>query len=299
MEIQILTPTQAQPLPPIQWNYAEVKAWIEDGLARYKGIVYDETQIAEAKKDRANLNKLVQALDAKRKEMKALYLNPYEEFEAQAKELTTMVKEQSAAIDAQVKAYDDRRKEEKLAKIKTELYAPMIDGLADLVPYEKLHDPKWLNVTCSINTIGTEMARKIESIVAGLEAIDKMGLSQNMATRVKGVFLQKFDLAAAIAEKERIEKMEASLRQYEDTKAERNGVSAEQNTPKEEQTIQNPERKYTPPEPAAPVSAQQNGIDAGEKIHTVVFRIHVTAAQLNGLGAYMRANNIKPERVQN
>ena len=289
MEIQILTPTQAQPLPPIQWNYAEVKAWIEDGLARYKGIVYDETQIAEAKKDRANLNKLVQALDAKRKEMKALYLNPYEEFEAQAKELTTMVKEQSAAIDAQVKAYDDRRREEKLEKIKTECYVPMIGNLGKLVPYEKLHNPKWLNVTCSAGTIATEMAQKIENIVSGLEAIDKMGLSQNMATRVKGVFLQKFDLAAAIAEKERIEKMEASLQQYEDTKAAQNAGTAEKSSAP----------KYTPSEPAAPVSAQQNGTDAGEQIHTVVFRIHVTAAQLNGLGAYMRANNIKPERVQN
>lgn len=292
MEIQILTPTQAQPLPQIQWNYAEVKAWIEDGLTRYKGVVYDESQIAEAKKDRANLNKLVQALDAKRREMKALYLHPYEEFEAQAKELAAMVKDQATAIDAQVKAYDDRRKQEKLEKIKAELYTPMIDGLADLVPYDKLHDPKWLNVTCSVSTIGTEMARKIENVVAGLDAIDKMGLTPEMASRVKGVFLKKFDLAAAIAEKERIEKMEASLRQYETAKAERNAVSAEQNAPKAEQ-------KYTPPERVEPVRTQYGGDDPAQTIHTVVFRIHVTAAQLQGLGAYMRANNIKPERVQN
>lgn len=288
MEIQILTPTQAQPLPPIKWNYAEVKAWIEDGLSRYKGVVYTESQIAEAKKDRAQLNKLVQAIEAKRREMKQLYLQPYQNFEAEANELIGMVKEQAAEIDTQVKAYDDRRKEEKLEKIKAELYAPMIDGLGDLVPYEKLHDPKWLNVTCSVNTIGTEMAQKIENIVAGLDAIDKMGLSPNMASRIKGVFLKKFDLAAAIAEKERIEKMEASLRQYEGAKeAQKPAPTENSSTP-----------KYTPPEPAASVSAQQNGIGAGEKIHTVVFRIHVTAAQLNGLGAYMKANNIKPERVQ-
>lgn len=294
MEIQILTPTQAQPLPPIQWNYAEVKAWIEDGLARYKGIVYDESQIAEAKKDRANLNKLVQALDAKRKEMKSLYLNPYEEFEAQAKELIALVKEQAAAIDAQVKAYDDRRREEKLEKIKTECYAPMIGNLAQLVPYEKLHDPKWLNVTCSAGTIATEMARKIENIVSGLDAIDKMGLSPEMVTRIKGIFLKKFDLAAAIAEKERIEKEQAALAEYE---ANRRSANAEQNAPAAEQTAHNPEQKYTPPEPVEPVRTQHSGNTTGEKIHTVVFRIHVTAAQLQSLGAFMKANNIKPERV--
>lgn len=287
MEIQILTPTQAQPLPPIQWNYAEVKAWIEDGLARYKGLVYDESQIAEAKKDRANLNKLVQALDSKRKEMKSLYLNPYEEFEAQAKELIALVKEQAAAIDAQVKAYDDRRREEKLEKIKTECYAPMIGNLAQLVPYDKLHDPKWLNVTCSAGTIATEMARKIENIVSGLDAIDKMGLSPEMVTRIKGIFLKKFDLAAAIAEKERIEKMEASLRQYEETKAAQNSATAENSSAP----------KYTPPKPVEPVQAQSGSTTPDETIHTVVFRIRVTAAQLHGLGAYMKANNIRPERV--
>ena len=236
----------------------------------------------------------MQALDAKRKEMKALYLNPYEEFEAQAKELIAMVKEQSAAIDMQVKAYDDRRREEKLEKIKTECYAPLIGNLDKLVPYDKLHDPKWLNVTCSAGTIATEMARKIENIVSGLDAIDKMGLAPELAERIKGVFLKRFDLAAAIAEKERIEKEQAALAEYE---ARKRAAQAEQNAPVAEQTAHNPEQKYTPPEPAAPVSSQQNGTEAGEKIHTVVFRIHVTAAQLHGLGAYMRANNIRPERV--
>ena len=287
MEIQILTPTQAQPLPPIQWNYAEVKAWIEDGLARYKGVVYDETQIAEAKKDRANLNKLAQAIDAKRKEMKAMYLAPYEAFEAQAKELTAMVKEQSAAIDAQVKAYDERRKEEKLEKIKTELYVPMIDYLAELVPYEKLHDPRWLNVSCSVSTIGTEMAQKIERIVSGLDAIDKMNLDDALAEQTKCAFLKNFDLAAAIKGTERILEQRAALERL------RADAEAQKAAPAENSSAP----KYTPPEPAAPVSAQQNDLGAGEKIHTVIFRIHVTGAQLKGLGDYMRATNIKPERV--
>ena len=179
----------------------------------------------------------------------------------------------------------------------------MIFGLETLVPYEKLHDPKWLNVTCSASTIGTEMARKIENIVAGLDAIDKMGLSPEMAERIKGVFLKNFDLAAAIAEKERIEKQQAALAEYEAkqraARAEQNAPAAEQNAPAAEQTAPNADQKYTPQEPAAPVVERQSAPPQDETIHTVVFRIRVTAAQLNGLGAYMRANNIKPERVQN
>ena len=287
MEIQVFSPSQTQPLPPVEWNYPEVKKWIEDGLARYKGVVYDESQIAEAKKDRATLNKLIQALDAKRKEMKALYLNPYEEFEAQAKELIAMVKEHAAAIDAQVKTYDDRRKQEKLERIKAEIYAPMVDGLGALVPYEKLHDPRWLNVSCSVSTIGTEMAQKIERIVSGLEAIDKLDLDAALTEQAKSAFLDDFDLAAAIKITERILEQRAALERLRaDAEAQKAAAAEETSAP-----------KYTPPEPAEPVKTRFSDNNAAEKIHTVVFRIRVTTAQLNGLGEYMRANNIRPERV--
>ena len=291
MEIQVLSPTQAHPLPPVEWNYTEVKRWIEEGLARYKGLVYDETQIAVAKKDRANLNKLVQAIESERRKMKQIYLQPYQSFEAQANELIAMVKEQAGAIDSQVKTYDERRKQEKLEQIKASCYTPMIGNLAKLVPYEKLHDPKWLNVSCSASTIGTEMARKIDSIISGLDAIDKMGLAPDLAERIKGVFLKQFDLAAAIAEKDRIEKEQAALAEYKAAQAEQMSQNAEQNTPAADQ-------KYTQPEPAVPARTRYSEGNTAEAIHTVVFRIRVTAAQLNGLGEYMRANNIRPERVQ-
>lgn len=287
MEIQVFTPTQAQPLPPIEWNYAEVKAWIENGLARYKGIVYDETQIAAAKKDRAQLNKLVQAIETKRREMKQMYLQPYQDFEGQANELIGMVKEQAGEIDSQVKAYDERRKQEKREKIIAEIYTPMIDRLADLVPYERLHDPRWLNVTCSMATIGTEMARKIESIVAGLDAIDRLALDDALMEQTKATFLNDFDLAAAIKQTERILEQRAALERLRaDAEAQKAAVA--DNTP---------EPKYTQPEPAEPARTRFSEDNTAEKIHTVVFRIRVTAAQLKGLGDYMKANNIRPERV--
>ena len=286
MEIQIYTPTQAQPLPPVEWNYEEVKRWLEDGLARYKGIVYDDTQIALAKTDRANLNKLVAAIDTKRKEMKALYLQPYAEFEAQAKTLVEMVKTQVAEIDAQVKAFDNFRREEKLAQIKAEIYAPMIDTLAELVPYERLHDPKWLNVTCSINTIGSEMAQKIERIVSGLDAIDKLALDEALTEQAKGVFLRSFDLAAAIGETERVMAERAKLERY-------TSAQQAQSAPPAAQTTSDENTQPAAEQPTA--TAEQPAAD--EKVYSVTFRIHVTKAQLDGLGAYMKANNIKPERV--
>ena len=284
MEIQVYNPTQAQPLPVVKWNYLEVKQWVEDGLQAYKGRVYTNDTITEAKKDRASLNKLATAIDEKRKEMKAMYLAPYEQFEKEAKELIGMIKTVSAEIDAQVKAYEEFRKQEKQQFIEEQIYKPLIGSLAELVPYKRLHNPKWLNVTTSVAEIGDEMARTVEKIESGLKAIDRLNLEADIAERVKSVFLQNFDLAAAIAEKDRIEAEREKMARY---RAAQQAQVAEAMP----QAISAPAEEEKPTQPAQQPTA------ADEKLLTVVFRIHVTKAQLDGLGAYMRANGIKPERV--
>lgn len=283
MEIQVYNPTQAQPLPTVKWNYLEVKQWVEDGLQAYKGRVYTNDTITEAKKDRANLNKLATAIDDKRKEMKALYLAPYEQFEAEAKELVNMIKTVSAEIDAQVKAYDEFRKQEKLVFIKSQIYAPIVGILADLIPFDKILNPKWLNVTTSANDVSADISRTVEKVESGLKAIDKLNLEADIAERVKSVFLLNFDLAAAIAEKERIEAEREKMARYQ---AAQQAQAAEAKP----QPISAPVENETPPQPTQQPQAE-------EKIYTVAFRIHVTKAQLDGLGAYMRENGIKPERV--
>ena len=287
MEIQIFNPTNNQPLPQVQWNYPELKAWLTEGLKKYDGVVYDDNQITQAKKDRANLNKLADAIDSKRNEMKAMYLQPYEEFEAQAKELTAMVKTVAGTIADQINAYDEFRKSEKLEKIKAELYAPMIDGLADLIPYDKLHDKRWLNVTYSMTAIGTEIAQKIERIVAGLEAIDKMNLDSALTEQTKTTFLEDFNLAAAIQKTERILEQRAALER----------LKADAEAKKAAESENAPAPKYTPLEAETPTAARFSDDNTAEPIHTVVFRIRVTESKLKLLGQFMRENGIRPERV--
>ena len=288
MEIKIIAPTNGQPLPAVEWNYTEVKQWLEDGLAAYKGRVYTEETVTEAKKDRANLNKLADAIAGKRKEMKAMYLQPYEEFEAQAKELEAMVKNQSAEIDAQVKTFENFKKEEKLKNIK-EMYSGMIGNLAGLVPYDKLHNPKWLNVSTSETAIATELSAKIDRIIAGLSSIDSLNLEPDIAEQVKGAFLKDFDLAAALAERERIEKQRAELAAYEARK------STQQNegkyTPAE--TVQSAEVKA---ETAEPTTTEVH-TETEQEIHTVAFRVWATSEQLEALKSFLKNNNIKYGRA--
>lgn len=275
MEIQIFNPTQAQPLPEIQWNYAELRQQLEAGLANYKGLAYGDDQIGEAKKDRAKLNKLADAIDGKRKEMKALYLRPYESFEAQAKELVGMVKATVREIDDQVKAYEAEKKRQKQEAIEAQ-YQAMIGDLAELVPYSRLHNPKWLNVSAGMGTICQELGGKIDRITAGLAAIDGLQLPPELAGPVKSTFLRDFDLAAALAEKDRLQRQQEELARYEAAKA-----AQVSQTP--------PVAMQSAPEPEEP--------PVEEEIFTVDFRVRATRAQLQGLKQAMISLGIKPERI--
>ena len=284
MEIQIFNPTQAQPLPEISWNYAELKQQLEAGLANYKGLAYSDDQIGEAKKDRAKLNKLADAIDGKRKEMKALYLRPYEAFEAQAKELVGTVKATVREIDDQVKAYEAARKEEKLRAIQ-EQYRAMIGDLAELAPYERLHNPRWLNATAGMGAICQELGNKIDRITAGLTAIDGLQLPPELAGPVKAIFLRDFDLAAALAEKDRLQRQQEELARYEAVRA----AQANQMPP------------AAPAAPTAPIATQSaprpEESPTAEEIFTVDFRIRATRVQLQGLKQSMINLGIKPERI--
>lgn len=289
MEIQILAPTQGQPLPPISWNYEEVKQWVMDGLAKYDGLIYDETQMAAAKKDRAALNKLTQAIDAKRKEMKQIYLQPYENFDAQAKELTGMIKERTAAIDLQIKDHEGRKKLEKRQRIIEELYTPMIGDLAELVPYDRLHESKWLNVTCYMSTVSEELGKKIDRIISGLDAIGRVDLPPDIVEHARVKFLENFDLASALSYVEFVKRQREQLE----------ALNTHQSEQEREKGPSSVEHDKIHPEDSNSLKTALDGSERKEpeKIHDVSFRVHATLSQLKRLRAAMDEIGIKPEKI--
>lgn len=288
MQLEIFKPSEST---PAKWNHEALKAAVAERMTSYKGVVYTEETQSQAKKDRATLNKLIAAIDDFLKDERKKALAGFEVTKRQAEEIKAIIIPCRDEIDAQDKRFTEFRKAEKQEFIVEQLYKPLIGNLAELVPYERLHNPKWLNVTTSVSDIGDELARTVEKIESGLKAIDQLNLEADIAERVKSVFLRNFDLAAAIAEKEHLEKQRALLRQYEEAEREAaNTAQAARVAPAEPQAISAPAKEEQPTQPAQRPEAE-------EKLLTVAFRIHVTKAQLDGLGAYMKANGIKPERV--
>ena len=69
----------------ITFNFDELKQEIGASLEKYKGLVYTDATIKDAKADRAALNKFRDALETKRKEIKKRSMIPYEAFADRSK----------------------------------------------------------------------------------------------------------------------------------------------------------------------------------------------------------------------
>lgn len=214
MEVQIYNPAPGTELEPVQWNFEELKAQITAGLTRYENTVYTPETMAVAKKDRADLNRLSKALNAERISMKRRYLAPYEEFERQAKELTGLIDAQAEKINAQAKEFEQEEKDSKQVEIMV-IYGETVGDFADLIPYEKIHDPKWLNKGTSLKAIREAMETIFSRAAANFSTINMMGFDEQTTNRVKAAYLRRFDLADAMAEKQIIERENRRLAEYE------------------------------------------------------------------------------------
>ena len=310
MQIEIYNPAQNEAIQPVKWNYEQLKAQITEGLKKYENIVYSDDDMTQAKKDRADLNRLSKAISDERIAMKKRYLAPYEEFEAQAKELTGLIDSHSAEIDKQVKEYEQRQKDEKQGKI-TAMYDEAVGDLRELVPYERIHNPKWLNKGTSLKAIKEDIETLISKVKTNLTVIDTMGFDEAMTNRVKSVYLKNFDLSDAMAEKAKIEEENRRLQEYEERKAreeaaklereaaeaaeaQRRAAEAENRaaeTPEPEELPFTPEEEEKPSE--EPQEAQETQEQQEPQIVELNFKVRGTAAQIMSLRDFLKNNGIE------
>lgn len=271
MELQIYNPRNDDALKPIEWNFEELKAWLTDALQKYDGMVFADMQTAKA--ERAKLNTLSKAIDGKRIELKKKYLEPYSLFEAQCKELTGMISEVSNEIDSQVKAQEEAEKQAKLEEIKA-FYAENIGDLKDLLPYDRLHDPKWLNKGTSMKSIKESILETIDKVKYDMETIGKM-VPEQMKPRIIARYFDTLDISSALRLKDEIEAEEKRLAEYERQQKE---AAADQ----------------------APVCAtveEEAPEEPTEQLIQLDFRVWVTKGQLSDLKQFLIKNNIKYDRV--
>lgn len=131
----------------ISANFDALEASIRAKVADYEGAKYDLTKdesIREAKNDRHYLNGLKNEIEERRKAVKREYNKPLAAFEKRCKEITSIIDGASDGIKAQLDGAEERRRAGARVALEAH-YREFAELLAPVVPYERLHDDKWLN----------------------------------------------------------------------------------------------------------------------------------------------------------
>lgn len=278
----------------VGFNFDQLKQELEISLVKYQSMVVTEDGTKEAKEDRAKLNALKNTIDGKRKEIKKDWNKPYIEFEDKIKVLIGMIDEPIQTIDKQVKAYEQAVKDEKSAEIR-DYFNKEIGDLLLLVPYEKIHVPKWLNLGEKLPAIKKEISAIIETIQNDIKVIK--GLELECEQQMLDKYLVSFSLSEAMAEKKRWEDQVDKMLEYEKQqelkkialeRAKSSAVDAEiEEIPGQVNIVEAIDQT------AVPVDQVQPEL----QLEVLTFKVAVTPEQKKALRAFFVENKIKVGRV--
>lgn len=194
----------------IGFNFEELKAELSERLEYYNGLVVTEETIKEGKAERAKLSKLREAVEAKRKEVKRECMAPYTDFERKVKELVAIIDAPIAAIDGQIKAFDDLRREEKRADIRRAYEAIVPGEQRDIIPLERVFDPKWLNATVKMKAVEEALAEIVRRTDGDLLVLDTV--EPEFAAAVRTRYVETLDIGAALRYKQALRDAEEAAK---------------------------------------------------------------------------------------
>lgn len=200
MQEELTVRVEHPELPAIRWNEAEVQQNLTEMLAAYTGRVYTPETIKDAKADRAAVNKLDKQLSDAARSAKAFYMKPLEDFLQSAKQMQGQCKAVSGAIDQQVKAVEEAERQDK-ADALWPVYADCIGELRELIPFDRLLVPQWLNKTYDLAKASRELRKSVETRREELRLIrENCGEDAEACTTE---YLRELNLNAALVEHSR------------------------------------------------------------------------------------------------
>lgn len=237
----------------IDANFDALDARVEELIAGYAEARYDLTdsdEIKQAKRDRAYLNGIAKEIDERRKAVKREYMRPYEEFEAQANAIAAKVKSASANIKEQLDEAEERRKDAAYAILK-EYYEDLAGLLVPVVPYERVHEEKWLNKTFGEIKAKRAIDEKVAKVAHDWETLQSQkGLLPHYETAER-TFFGTLDLGSALTAAREAQAADERIAELRDAVEER----FEEPLPDTEPEAVPGERPEPAPAPAQPAPA--------------------------------------------
>lgn len=192
-------------LPPVKWNEEEVRTWLENQVGRYRGRAYNPEDIKDAKRDRAEINRVEKELAAAQKRVQDLYKAPVEEFSAEMKRLRGIAKEISESIDMQIKQAEEVERDKRRKELETIYRENVGDELGELLTFERILESGWLNKSTSLSAARKALLVRLETIRAEVENL--RSACEDDFPEIERVYLGNLSVNEAFAEYRRRKEM--------------------------------------------------------------------------------------------
>lgn len=275
--------------PKIVINYEDLKAELEKNLESYKGLVVTEQTLAGSKAAQKELASLRVKVDTYRKDKKKEIEKPIKVFEAQCKELVSLIESVEKPIKEGIKVFDDKKREEKRQQA-LELSKEVAKSCGLNAKYAAKLDvlDKYMNLTATVKGVKEDLetrafALKVEQDreAERLDIIKSVIESENSKLRTKlDINLWQRDIDADVPTSEIINKIKAQAALvYE---AENKPVEP----PKEEEPIN------TPPKAE---KAENEAQTQPEKQYTATLKLVGSIEELRSVSAFIKGRGISYE----
>ncbi len=264
-------------------NFEEVRSWLDENLEPYRNLAVTADGISTAKAYRANIRKVRDRIDGCRKEAKAAALAAYAPFEERCKELTGLCEEAANALDVQIKDFEQREAEAKIARIHEEYDNLADEEIREYLPWGCVNNPKWGNKGYSFDDAVDEIAAAIQRVKNDIIAIRENGGEDT--AYLLDFYKQHRDLSATIRKASELMTMRKREEQREREEAERRAA-------REREAIAETKNEIEVEDHAVAIPPKPEAVAQSELV-TIDFRVTCTKKQLTALGEYMKENGIK------
>jgi len=149
-------------------NEEELKQLVDETADYYKSLVFTDDNTDEAKKARADLNKVIKKIDDQRKAVKREYNSPLKEFEGKLNDYTSQLKNVAQTISDGLNEF-----EEKQRQLREDEILKTIDEMAPNYQIENTAigiEPEWLNKTAFTKN-GKPTKGTIEKIAYAMKVV--------------------------------------------------------------------------------------------------------------------------------
>lgn len=227
-------------------DFDGLEAAVDEMIAGYESAKYDlsdPVQKKQANLDRRYLNDILEAIESRRKSIKNQYMEPLDAFEARVKTITSKVKSAKYNIIGQIDEAERIRKENLYQQL-YEHYMEVAELLAPVVPYERIHEKQWLNVSFGFVKATNAIDAKVQEIAKNWNELKSQRDSISDFDGAERVFFETLDINQAYAyclktkaQQKRIEEMKQAVAENIEAPAQTEEEVAVQPVTDSEQTV--------------------------------------------------------------